>query len=401
MRRLALSVLVLTAALLPLPGRAASVPTSVPTDYDAELARIQKDIAEIEGTAFATPVDLEKATKYAFLVYRRASLTSDFADFKAAETAIDRTLELIGPSEDVLLLKANFDFKLHRLARAKAGLEMVPDLANGPGARALQADLALQEGRYEEARKGYETALRKKKTWDNMARLAYLKAKTGDPDGAEKLYVAAQDEITAKEMRSYAWVELQRGLIDLDRRRYKDALEHYQKADRAYSGYWQIQEHIAEVLNLLGRTEESIALYRDIIARTHNPEFVSALAMILARRDPAAAADLLREADGLFAEQSRLYPEAAIGHYLKHLIDRPGAAGPELLEMARQNVALRPNGESKLLLARAYLKLQRPADAKAQMDEILATPWRTPEVERLEKEVRAGLRRPTAPVPSS
>jgi len=198
-------ILVLALCRLCLPGDARA------TDYDAELEKIRGQLAPLEGVAFQEPVDLEKASKYAFLKYRYSSLTADFADFQAAEGALDEAIRKVGPSEDLLLLKANFDFKLHRLARTKDDLQVAPGLADGPGGRALRADLDFQEGRYEAARKGYEEALRKKRTWDNLARLAYLESRTGDVAGAGRLYAEAQGELTAKEMRSYAWVELQKG----------------------------------------------------------------------------------------------------------------------------------------------------------------------------------------------
>ena len=188
-------------------------------------------------------------------------------------------------------------------------------------------------------------------------------------------------------MRSYAWLELQKGLMDFDDGRYERALAHYRLADRAYSGYWQIEEHVAEVLDRLGGTDEAIALYRGIIQRTRNPEFVNALAAILDRRDHAAAEALYAEAEGLFEEQYRLYPEAAIGHFLKYLIGRR-EADPRLLEMAERNVQLRPNAESKLLLARAYVKLSQPAKARALVGEILETSWRTPELAAFARQVR-------------
>jgi tetratricopeptide (TPR) repeat protein len=375
------AILLAAALLLPAIGRAVSDSKS---DYETELDQIQQKLATIDGDA------IEKATKHAFLVYRRASLTADYNDFKAAEKAIDDALAEIGPSEDLYLLKANFDFKLHRLARAKESLEKTPDLEVAQTA-ALRADLALQEGRYDEAQKGYETVLRKSKTWDNLARMAYLKSRTGDVSGADKLYVEAEDQITAKEMRSYAWVELQRGLLHFEAGRPQKALEHYERADRAYSGYWLIEEHIAEVLDVLGRTEESVALYRKIIDRTHNPEYVSALAAIVDRKDHAAAEALYDEAERLFQAQSSLYPEAALGHYLKHMIVRKQTS-PALLAMAQQNVQLRPNGDAKLLLARAYLKVNEPAKAQAEIDEILATPWRTPELAKVSKEIRRARR---------
>ena len=339
------------------------------TDYERELAGISRDLSGASGA------------RAALLLYQRASLTADFHDFQSAEAA----LGALEPSPELVLLKATFDFKLHRLARAREGLAQ---LADSPPVRILLTDLALQEGRYDEARRGYESVLRMRRTWDNLARLAYLESRTGGVVRADKLYAEAQEEITVKEMRFYAWVELQRGLLDLDRGRVREALAHYQHADRAYSGYWLIEEHVAEALDRLGRTDEAVDLYRKIIERTRNPEFVSALAAIVRRTDPAAGAALDREAERLFEEQSRLYPEASLGHFLEHLIERQEPS-PDLLALAEKNYQLRPNGDSKLLLAKAHLKLGQADQAKLLVSEILGTPWRTPEVTRLAKQLRA------------
>jgi tetratricopeptide (TPR) repeat protein len=346
---------------------------AAPSDYDRDLAQLNEPNG---GMAVGR-------------VYRRASLTGDFADFRAVEIAIKEELERLGPLQDLYLLRAQFEFKLHRLASARDDLTRAPDLAGHPDAVALRADLALQEGNYEVARQSYERLVRENRTWDNLARLAYYWGKTGDVARADKLYAEAQDELSAKEMRSFAWVELQRGLLDLDRGRDEPALAHFRRADRAYSGYWLIEEHIAEALGRLGRTDEAIALYRKVVEKTHNPEFLSALARLLESRDPGAAAILDREAERRFEEQSALYPEAALGHFLQFLLERK-ATGPQLLALAQRNVELRPNAESKLLLARAYWKLNRPGAARALAAEIRATPWRTPEITRFVREIQRG-----------
>src|SRR5262249_28884206 len=151
-------------------------------------------------------------------------------------------------SEDLYLLRAQLHFKFHRLDGVRNDLERVVDRADSSVFRALKADLAFQEGRYEEARRGDEDAGRRHPTGDNLARLASFRAQTGDAEGADRLYAEAEEEITAKEMRSFAWVELQRGLLDLGRGRLSEAAAHYERAGRAYSGYWLVDEHSAELL---------------------------------------------------------------------------------------------------------------------------------------------------------
>jgi len=360
-------------------------PAAKPSDYDRELAKIESDLAAPPQAA-SPPAD--RALKRAGLAYRRASLTGDFAQFKAAETAIDEAFAAVGPIEDLVLLRAQLNFKLHRLPSAEADVRALGEPGASSGLQALAADLALQQGRYKEARRGYEHALAiNPASWDNLARLAYLQSKTGDYAGAERSYAKAQDEISAKEMRSYAWVELQKGILDFERRRYESALAHYRRADRAYSGYWLIEEHIAEVLDLTGHTNDAIALYEKIVRTTHNPEYMNALGRIRERSDPAAAQQLYAEADRRNAERFALYPEAAIGHLIRDTLVRR-APRPDLLQLAQRNYELRPNGESKLLLARAYLKIERRAEAKKLLDEIASTPWTTPELVELRRQLK-------------
>jgi tetratricopeptide (TPR) repeat protein len=253
--------------------------TAGATDYDRELARIEGELASAAGV------------KRVYLLYLRASLTHDFHDFHAVELAL----------KDVNLpqVSAHLAYKLHRFDEAKK-------CACDP---ALDADVALQEGRLEDARRAYEAL---PKTWDHLARLANYHAKKGERAAADRLYAAAGEELTAKEMRDYAWVELQRGILDLEAGKPKKALEHYERASAAWSGWWLIDEHRAEALHLLGRTDEAIALYRQVLTRTRKPQIVSALAAILQDEQ------LFAEAEERFAAELRMYPEAAKGHLDEH-----------------------------------------------------------------------------------
>ena len=69
-------------------------------------------------------------------------------------------------------------------------------------------------GQYEEKKAAYVRIIDEEPTWDNLARLAYFVASMGERERADDLYARAEDELTAKEMRSYAWLELQRGLLN-------------------------------------------------------------------------------------------------------------------------------------------------------------------------------------------
>jgi tetratricopeptide (TPR) repeat protein len=75
---------------------------------------------------------------------------------------------------------------------------------------------------------------------------------TGEPVKADELYQQAQQKLFIKQMCHFAWLELQRGIIDLEQQNNQQALEHYLRAEQAYSGYWLIHEHIAECLYVAG-----------------------------------------------------------------------------------------------------------------------------------------------------
>ena len=106
-------------------------------------------------------------------------------------------------------------------------------------------DIDFQEGRYEQARIALEALIDENRTWDNLARLAHWKGKMGSPAEADRLYEEAEDELTAKEMRSFAWLELQRGAVALSRGRCDKARTHYLRAESSFPGHWLTDLHMA------------------------------------------------------------------------------------------------------------------------------------------------------------
>jgi tetratricopeptide (TPR) repeat protein len=343
------------------------------TDYQRELQQINRDLAEFEGKAFATPINAETITKFVYRLYQRASLTGSFSEFEQAEAAINKAINLLGPTQDICLLKANLDFKFHRLTETKQDLELGPGLLNTMQGRILQADIAFQEGKYVEARNEFEKLIAEERSWDNLARLAYWQSKMGDLPGAEKSYEEAEDEITAKEMKSFAWVEVQRGLLDLTHGRFDDAQDHYMRADRAYSGYWFIHEHIAEVLGALGRFDEAAVLYEKVAQQVPKPELQQALGQLYAFMGQP------EKAEPCFEKALRAYLESAERghvHYYHHLADfftdvreDPG----EALKWAQMDLQLRTNYSTQGAYAWALYLNHRIPEALETIKQALAS----------------------------
>jgi tetratricopeptide (TPR) repeat protein len=343
------------------------------SDYEVELQRIDSAIAEVESTPPTLPLDSERTTKSLYLLYQRASLTGDLAAAAIVETALKEAIQGIGPAGDLYYLKANLDFKFHRLADVRRDLETGRELRESVQARTLLADLDFQEGRYEMARRGYEALIHDDRTWDNLARLAYLKFKMGDVRGAEQTYVDAGNELTAKEMRHYAWVELQRGVLKLRSGCYEEAGAHYQVAERAYSGYWLVDEHLAELLGAQGKFDEAIAIYQELIEYLPRPEFQQALGELY------SCVGNPRQADVWHEKALTAYLDSAqrgCVHYYHHLTDFYADVrqdGPAAVKWARKDVELRKNFSTLAALAWGLYRAGEFAESLDIINEALSS----------------------------
>ena len=343
------------------------------TDFDLELARIDQGIAELEGNALELPIDRVKITKLAYLQYQRASLTGNLDELTVAERTLDHAIQHLGRDGDLYFLKANIHFKVHRLVDVEQDLNASTDLLESPQGRALKADLDFQQGRYEAARSAYEALIEEERTWDALARLAYFNFKMGDFEGADRLYDEAVDELTAKEMRHYSWVELHRGVVDLAQGNYEKAREHYQRADRAYSGHWMVQEHVAELLGAEGRNDDAEAMYHRVIARVPRPDFQQALGeLYLSMGKTAEANEWLKRAESEFLQSA----QRGEVHYYHHLADLYADVfenSAEAVKWAQKDLELRRNFSTLAAMASALYRAGEFSKALELMNESLAS----------------------------
>jgi tetratricopeptide (TPR) repeat protein len=343
------------------------------TNFDTDLERIDQGIAELEDNALQFPVDRVKITKLAYLQYQRASLTGNLDELNVADRTLDHAIEHLGRDGDLYFLKANIHFKVHRLDDVEQDLNASTDLLESPQGRALKADLDFQQGRYDAAKTGYETLIEDERSWDALARLAYFNFKMGDFEHADSLYDEAVDELTAKEMRHYSWVELQRGVVDLTQGQYEKAREHYQRAERAYSGHWMVQEHFAELLGAEGKNVEAEAMYRRVIARVPRPDFQQALGeLYLSMGKSEEANDVLKRAETAFLDSA----QRGEVHYYHHLADLYADVfenGAEAVKWAQKDLELRRNFSTLAAMASALYRAGEFAKALELMNESLAS----------------------------
>ena len=336
--------------------------------YAAELRRITDDIAALAGTS-----DPEAITRRLYRRYQLASNSGDLAALAAIERNIDDSVAWLANPGDLYLLKANAAFKLHKLAEVAAALRAAPSVHDSDEGRLIRADLDFQHGHYQAAERCYLEVLKHERSWGALARLAHLRSKMGDSTGADDLYEEAQDQLTAKEMRAYAWLEVQRGFLDFARGRHGEAQLHYGRADKTYPGYWLVDEHIAELLGAEGRYDEAVGILERIISIVDRPDLDQAIGELYEFAGQGRPAVYWKE-----RALSAYLDSAQRGevHYYHHLVDYYTDVeedGGEAVKWAYKDLQLRENFATQAALAWALYRDGRFSEARHWIDRALAS----------------------------
>jgi tetratricopeptide (TPR) repeat protein len=342
--------------------------------YHAEMRLIEQNIADIGGVqALAEPIDPERLTQYIYRLYQRGSIAGDLVQLNAVERAIDQALPLLANPGDLCLLKANVAFKLHKLTEVEAALVAVPSVYDSNEGRLIRADLNLQRGEYHEAKAGYLDVLRAERSWGALARLAYFHGKMGDVAGADRLYEEAEEPLTAKEMRSYAWLEVQRGFLAFAHGRYDEAQSRYARAEAAYPGYWLVAEHIAELMGAQSRYAEAVEIFQSINSTSDRPELQQAIGELYEIAGEAARARDWHQRALTGYLQSAQRGEVHYYHHLADYYSDVARDGPEAVNWALADLQLRENFSTQAALAWAYYRNGQSDEACNWIDRALAS----------------------------
>ena len=343
-----------------------------PSDFDAEVRALDSDInalAASPGKSLAP----DSAMRLAHRLYGRGTLTPHSTDFDVLQNLLNGLESRVGPRRDISILQATLDLRFHRIGAARDALARSSALEEDVEAEMMSADIDVQSGRYEAARRTYERIVKARPTWPALARLAFLTARHGDSDHADLLYAQAEEDVTAKEMRTYAWLKLQRGQLAFTRGRYDAAQAHYHVAERAYSGYWLVDEYMAELLAARGRFDEAIARYQRAIARAPRPDLFQQLADLytfIGRIDDAKPWHQ-RALEGYLASVGK--GEVHFLHHLAGFYSDVSRDGPCAVKWARQDAELRPHYATEDALAWALYANGEMAEAVRVSDRALAT----------------------------
>jgi tetratricopeptide (TPR) repeat protein len=358
----------------------------LPRSYEDAMARAKVAVANASAAAAGAPNQWLMHEILASEYLAKAQLSGSYDDYAAAERALDDAFKVAVTGSGPHLVRASLEFTMHRLAGAERQLDAIdryvvpPDRAERAEIAAMRGDIAFYRGQYKQALAYYGQADALVPDAASFRRAIHA-ARTGNPDRALAYFDQSEKAYRSPTPQTRAYLELQRGIVQLDRGKLDEALEHFRIADRLFPGRWLFEEHIAEVLTRQGKISEAETLYRDIIRRTGHPEFVDALAGIAAAKgDTATAARLYAQSSTIWARRLKQFPEATYGHAVDHCIAKKD--WPCALQLAQKNHQARPFGEAKIALARALLGSGQISQARAMIETVLASPWRTADLHR-------------------
>jgi tetratricopeptide (TPR) repeat protein len=357
--------------------------------YRSDLEALRRLLREREASA--DPGSPAAASEVLTLRHREVVLSGNHPDqLLSLGAALNRAVERFPAWPDLALLRAGVALAVHRPDLARAALAAVPGLVEQPPGRVLAADLAAFCGDYGAAREQYLRAAGEVPAWDTTARLAALAVATGRFEEADERYAEAEEEITAKQMRAFAWVRVQRA----DLARALGDLDHADvwlaDADRAYPGWWYVTAHRAALDLAGGSAAHAVAGYRRVLAEVDRPEFREALGTALARTGDGAAAARCHAAARETYLRSVLRGEV---HYLHHLAAHHADVAPDpgaAVVWAERDACIRRSGPSLSLLAWCLFRAGRVAEARAVLAEARSLGAGDPRLQERARVVGAG-----------
>jgi tetratricopeptide (TPR) repeat protein len=289
----------------------------------------------------------------------RSQFLSTFSDFQRAEELAEPAPSEFPRDPKALLLRARYRGAVHRFSEAESDLASAEALGTNPRDTELQrASLHIAQGR--ELQAALAVAERRAKSLPALERwsvVALAEAALGRFEDADEHYRAALATYRDVSPFPVAFVSFQRGLMWAELADQPErALPFYREAVRVLPQYVVGNVHLAELELQRGERAAAERRLRQVSHQDEDPEPWSRLGelLLLGKADDAEGRELI-------ARAGRRY-EQLLGHQRSAFLDHaaefwmgPGANPAHALELAQDNLALRPTGRAHQLVLKAAL----------------------------------------------
>jgi tetratricopeptide (TPR) repeat protein len=344
---------------------------------DADLARIQANIAFWSGRLVKHPGDFVSAEKWGESEVDLARATGDVTAYLRADAAFDKALLIYPDMAAARAFKGSVLVSLHKFTDAgdlaRSTLAETPD---DPTALATLGDASLELGDVAGARSAFERLTSAAPSAAADARLSHLAFITGDTAAAIRLaraaVVASDEEEATGERAAFYRYQLAETLIATGDRTgaeaaYRDALASDPSSFLAHAG-------LAHALTAAGDLDGAIRELSAAIAIVPLPDSLARRGDLYAvRAGPGDAArakkdyDLVAFEASLAGEAAYVYDRTLVLYLANH-----GAEADRAVSLAQAELTVRKDAYGYDALAWAQLAAGRAADAEATMASALA-----------------------------
>lgn len=371
-------------------ARAASSGWS-PPDYAEALDALQREVARGEARLVANAGSWAAHEALASALHARGQLTGSHEDLAAALEQANTARGFAPDRGGPVLARAAVALSLHRNdiaaeeARRIPGYAVPADIGERSEGEAILGDVALYRGDYAGALARYRKAEAIQPSVGSTVRLADWHRHQGQFAKARRLL---DDALAGQGMTAWARASLllQRGAIELQTGDWTAAERFFAKADSTFPGWWLAKAHLGQMAAVRGDLAGAERLYRAAMAGAERPSVMDALAAVLHEQGRDAEAEALAtRAGGLWKARVASHPAAYADHAFEAYLSEGDTAGAARL--AAINFRTRPYGDGRIGLARATAALGRDREARAILDELDATGWRSTEQYRVLAEV--------------
>lgn len=351
------------------------------TPYQQMMDLLENQVVRSEDMLDRSPNSVTAHTFYAGKLLSVAKVYGDLEDISKAVQVADRGLELAPNNANLLKVRMQANFALHRWRDAETDLVLLKAIKPDDVAlKSVEVELLWNSGQVEAAKAAIEGLAKEHPSMATVARAAHLQMELGDVDAAEQGFATAETLYEGSSPVPVAWLYVQRGLLRLHSGRFKEAKVFYDAAVERAPGYPMAVEHLAEIEYLLGDHERAITLYKQAIKATDNPEFHIAIAGVYAEQgQEKLAKEHTDRARTRNLDLIKQFPAAMSGHSADFFLE-DGEDAKIALELLTLNAKDRPNPTSFQALAEAQLANGLKDDAKVTIDKALATPVKLAEI---------------------
>jgi tetratricopeptide (TPR) repeat protein len=317
----------------------------------------------------------------ALALTQRARETADPVFYQQAEEAVQTSLAVAPDNFEALKMRTWALLGQHRFAEAlelaTALNKKVPDDLMVYG---MLTDANIELGKYDEAEKSAQWMLDLRPgNIPALTRAAYLRELFGDIEGAIELMRSAVNRMPFQETEDRAWVLTQIGHLELMRGQHAVAEQALEDALGLFPNYHYALGTLADVRTAQKRHREAADLQQRRYTAAPHPENLYELAEAQARAGMTKEAAASYKAFESGARIEMKGEDNANRELIAYLAG-PGKKPAEALKLAEQEVARRSDVYTREAYAWALFKNGRKADAKREMQAVLAVGVQHPRV---------------------